>query len=405
MKIGSLILRAPDGAESGGGAVAAPDAAATPPPAAEQHAAAYAELDALDKPEDGSQKPAAKPDEPPAAKPATPPPAAPPSASKPAEPEKPPVRAAELRTAYEGAKTKIASLEQELATLRSAKPPEDKEKPALIETLTAREKRIAELEEEFKYVDYTKSTEYLEKYQKPYEDAYKTGLADATELSRTDADGVEKAITPEEFWNIVKLPTSQAIKAARELFGEDAISAGILLDRRKSIVAAFQRAETAKAEFKKTGAEREQQRVAQTAQQQAQQQAQAQKIGQERAAMFQQLNVEAQTKYPDWFTPPTDPTEKEIYDKGFAIADKAFGPTNGMPPEEVIRLHSALRNKAGAFPVIVHRLNAAKTEIASLKQELAQFKASGPGTGGTGKGGAGAKPTTYEEEIDALNRA
>ncbi len=60
-------------------------------------------------------------------------------------------------------------LEKEVAELRSksAEPPKE-----LTERLSAIEKRNQELENHIRFVDYSKSQEFVDKYQKPYEDAW-----------------------------------------------------------------------------------------------------------------------------------------------------------------------------------------------------------------------------------------
>jgi hypothetical protein len=87
-----------------------------------------------------------------------------------------PVKAADLRAAYDGAKQKIKEYESKVSAYETklkeyeTKPPQDN-KP-LLEKLAELEKRTAQYEEELKFTNYVKHPEFTEKYQKPYNEAW-----------------------------------------------------------------------------------------------------------------------------------------------------------------------------------------------------------------------------------------
>jgi hypothetical protein len=73
--------------------------------------------------------------------------------------------------------------------------------------------------------------------------------------------------------------------------------------------------------------------------------------------------------------------------KGFEIADKAFS-VNPLDPkltpdqrQQIVQLHSAVRNRAAAFGRLVYQLEKSDATIAELKAALDKFKEAQPGAG------------------------
>ena len=65
------------------------------------------------------------------------------------------------------------------------------------------------------------------------------------------------------------------------------------------------------------------------------------------------------------------------------MADAAF--SNQGSPEERVKLHAELRNKAAAFPKIALRLKQARSKIKELETALAAYEDSEPAAGEGGK--------------------
>jgi len=82
---------------------------------------------------------------------------------------------------------------------------------------------------------------------------------------------------------------------------------------------------------------------------------------------------------------------------GFMLADAAFGGQIEDPqtkemrdptPEELVRINSIIRNKAGAFDRIVHQNRAMQKQIDELNAELDGYRESAPGAGDPPPAGA-----------------
>ena len=98
-----------------------------------------------------------------------------------------PVKAADLRAAYDGAKQKIKEYETKLAEREAklkeyeTKPPQDN-KP-LLEKLASLEKENNDFKEELKFTNYVKHPEFTEKYQKPYNEAWSKAVREIEQLA------------------------------------------------------------------------------------------------------------------------------------------------------------------------------------------------------------------------------
>jgi len=102
------------------------------------------------------------------------------------------------------------------------------------------------------------------------------------------------------------------------------------------------------------------------------------------------LNEGAATKYPQYFKPVEgDEKGNELLQKGFELVDKIFLDGGDLQPEEAIKLHSQVRNRAAAFGRLAFQNRTLTEKVAALEKELAQFKDSTPknGDGRTGKRG------------------
>lgn len=319
--------------------------------------------------------------------------------SKPTE-EKPPVKAAELRTAYENLKREHAKLKEEVSKAKSSPPPEDPEKAKLQEGVQAAQKRIADLEQELKFASYERTEEYQQKWQKPFESAFMAGRSKAAKLEVTQEDGTTRQGTEADFDAIMGEGNDRkAATMANEMFGAAAPS---ILFHRERVIELNAARGAAVEEYRKTGAEREKARQEQINQQQAQRQQAMAKLGE----TFTALNKEAAEKYPGFFKPAEgdDEVTKEgnrLLEKGMARADKAF--SRDLPPEELVKVHAAVRNMAGAFDRLVYLRKHDQAKIAELQKIVDSYDGSSPGPDG-GKKAAEKRPMTVEEEIDALSR-
>ena len=394
---------------------AAPPAAPASDNAAEWASEQFAELDALDAGQSDAPNPAAKPaDKPPGdvkppegAKPGD----KPPGDAPPAEPPTP-VKAKELREAYEALKKEtretlrpaLQKAEARIKELESAKP---QDLTPLQEKLAATEKRNAELESHIQFVDYEKSTEFKTKYQQPYLEAWQRAIGDFSQLTvrvptgENDADGnptfASRRATDKDLLSLANMPLSEMDAAAEEMFGRSAARVIRHVEKIRELSEAQDKALT----DARTNADKraETQKLQSTAQVQAKQK------------LWKESNEQLAAKYPDWFAPVEGDTEgNALLEKGFALADRMFAPTPETAPktpEETVRLHAVLRNRIANHDRLALGRKRDKARIKELEASLAEYEKSDPNgglRGGGGGGGGTADPIAEAEaEIDKLD--
>lgn len=305
-----------------------------------------------------------------------------------AKSDKQPSKPATLRAAYENIKRRNQELEQQIKEFQQVKPQEDPRLKTYQERLEAAEKRREELENEMRYSAYERSPEYQEKYQKPFEEAYQWGRQSVARLKVLQEDGASRPATPEDFDKIMLIPDDgDAVDAAEAMFGN---KAKIVLDHRwemKKLDAARYRAIE---DFKKQGTERYQKMTETEARQREQ-------IGK----MWGELNNEAAERFPKWFKAEEgDEDGNKLLEEGYRLADAAFSNGNGMPPEQLVRLHASIRNRAAAFTREVYRNNKLSERVSELEKQLAEYQASEPGPGEGG--GPKTETESWEAELDKL---
>lgn len=357
-----------------------------------------AEAIKLNEPEKPVEKAPEKPAEKPAEKPVEKAP------EKPAE--KVPVSAPELRKAYETVKAENAKLKKDAEIFKTAKPVEDPEKKQLAEKLTAAEKRLAQMDETIRFTNYEKSDEYKAKYLQPFHDAFiagrkKVASLDVVERSQEieDPNTGEKTLkvtqkgrpaNEADFDQLTAIPDDrQARQFAKQMFGEDF---AIAMQHREKVLELNDTRQKALDEYQKTGAEREKQHAELTTKQRT-----------ELNSIWEQSIKSAVEKYPSWFAPTEGDEEgNALLEKGFSMADRAFGDTSKMPPQELVKLHAMIRNRAAAFgrQVLVGRRLTAR--IAELEAKIKGLEESAPGGGDGGPAKKELEMSNYGE--NALDR-
>lgn len=305
-----------------------------------------------------------------------------------------------LRDAYAGLKTKLKTIEKERDELKSkpaTAPADDPDRERIRTDLESERKRRNELEDHMRYVDYEKSTEYQERYHKPYIETAKDAAAQVMQLEAVGPDGNPRAATADDFWSIARIDNAgQALKAATDLFG-DAGKATFVMQQRENVRRAWHAAQIAKEEFRKNGAER------------------SRRAEEEGRATEKQLSDrwhamnKAATEEHEWLRPAeNDDDGNALLEKGFETADALFGgqitddktgqkrqPTR----DEALQIHSDVRNRAAAFPRVHAQLEKARERITELEASLKQYEESAPGAGETE---GGEKPAAGGDEIDQI---
>jgi hypothetical protein len=316
-------------------------------------------------------------------------------------PEKAPETNAELRKAFDRAQLRIKDeLEPKLtkaeARVKELESREPEEVAPLREKLTAIEKRNQELESEIEYVNFSSSEKFKNEYAQPYLTAFQKALKSVQQLTVETPEGEERPATQEDLLFIANLPEGEAIKKAGAMFGD---AASVILRHREKLVDLAEKQQEALESARSKSGERSKQR----------QKEESELLNQSRA-MWKDTNQKLAEKYPTWFAPDEDDKEgNELLAKGRQLAARLFEPTDETrpkTPEEAVRLHSLIFNKAANHDRLALRLKKSSARIKELEEELKQFEASEPGSGRATTPGRGAVGviTDYESEIDELSR-
>jgi hypothetical protein len=282
-----------------------------------------------------------------------------------------------LEDQYKG---RVAELEKAVADSKTMGLAET-EKKALTDRLTQAETRLKEYEEEIRFTNYSKSPEFKEKYQQPYEESWKKWMAELGELTVAQSDGSERPLAPQDLLELVNLPLGKAREQANQIFGDFADD---VMSARKEIRNLFEAQNKALDEARKNGAERDQKRQ--------QEWTAAQETTKKQATeLWNKINDEIikDEKVGVYFKPIEGDTEgNERLKKGFDLADKAFSGLNAFDPRltpeqrsEVIKIHAAVRNRCAAFGRLTYQNQKLQADLKSLQEELAKFKGAQPGAG------------------------
>lgn len=394
-------------------------APATPPPAPKPGSAREKMFESLRKKAVANDPtvPAPEPATPPAPRPGNEPPPSPetpetPEPGEPAEPAAPdPTKPAAAKPKqnpwklYESEKTKRAELEQQLAQFKEKLVPEA-DREVFTKRLTETEARAKELEDEIRYVNYSKSAEFKEKYEAPYEKAWARAMGELSEIGIVDPQTNEqRAVSAQDLLTLVNLPLGKARELANAVFGDFADD---VMGHRKEIRTLFDQRDTALKEAREKGAEREKVRKEQYEQFSKQATEHVKKI-------WETANqaVHKDEKYGKYFVPVEGDEEgNQRLGKGFQLVDRAFSdpsPTDPrLTPEQradIVRRHAAVRNRAAAFGRLVLRTSQLESKLAAAEKELQQYKASTPSpTTETRPGGNGQPIRARDQVFGALRK-
>jgi len=272
-------------------------------------------------------------------------------------------------------KAKVQTLEKELADAKKSSLPEA-EVQEVRSRLERAEARAKELEEHIRYVDYSKSQDFQDKYMKPYEKAWERAMSELKELTLGEP-GNERAFSPEDMLTLVNMPLGQAREAAKSMFGDFADD---VMAQRKEIRRLADEQNMALEEARKNGAEREKQLRDNFTKQQSEM---VSFVSDE----WKKANEEAinHEKVGQFFKPiDGDEEGNKLLERGYQMVDKALAANPLDPrlnPEQrrsIIRAHSAMRNRAAAFGRLVQQVQKLRAREAELVKELEQFKSTEP---------------------------
>lgn len=296
-------------------------------------------------------------------------------------------------------KSRMGELEKQIADAKTTGLAET-EKKTYTEKLAAHEKRMAELEEEIRYVNYAKSQEYQDKYVKPYEQSWMRWMDELKEITVAGDNGQELPFQPQHLLELVNMPLGKAREQANQMFGDFADD---VMAARKEIRGLFDAQNKALEDARKNGAAREKARSEQWHEGRKQLESHLGQLW--NAHQNEALNDE---KYGAYFKPiEGDEEGNQALQKGFELARSAFARSvfdPSLKPEEraeLVRRHVAVVNRAAAFGRLSHQNLKMAEELKSLKAELAKYTAAQPGAGEGDKTSAAPQHMSAKEALFA----
>jgi hypothetical protein len=320
-----------------------------------------------------------------------------PEDAKPADPNAPKPKVNPWKLMEEH-KTRAAKLESEIVELKKLVPNEAARKSEIAELEQTRA-RAKELEDEIRYVNYAKSAEFKEKYEKPYQQAWSKAMADLKEISVEDPNtGESRQVTANDMLNLVNLPLGKAREMADASFGNFADD---VMAHRKEIKNLFEAQAQALDDARSKGAEREKSMM-------DQHQAGLQTLQNQVSDVWTRANESAAKdesigKYLSPIEGNQDHNQRLA--KGQEMVDRAFKENpmdRKLSPDDraaIIKRHAAVRNRAIAYGPLLHENRKLQARLAEVEKELGQFKGSTPGTTGTAAGKVAAPALSARDQM------
>ncbi len=305
----------------------------------------------------------------------------------PKQPEKVKKPADFLREKLSKTEQERDTFKSELEKLKTSAPTEDPEKKSLAEKLQATEARLKQMDDEMRFVNYEKSTEYKDHYEKPYHDAWQSGRNWISRLKANGDDGNPRQATAQDFDAMAQMAMQDpdaAANALEAMFGPT--KAATIATHITKVLDAGRTMTEALEHYRKEGGVR--------AQQSQEQQA---KLHQELESVWKSA-IDPKTvpdKFKPWVLPkgaddqgnPLDQDGDELLTRGLAEFDKAQSEDARDPRltldqrKAIINRAAAIRNKAANFPRLVRWIEQRDAKIAELEKALKGYQKSEPGAG------------------------
>jgi len=282
----------------------------------------------------------------------------------------------------ESYKAKYQAAQHEIAELRNKTPELPKE---LSDRISSIQKRNEELEQHIRFVAYEKSQEYVDKYQKPYEEAWARAISGlkGLKVQFTDPNSQEvtaRDLTPQDIASLATMDPAAARLEIKNRFPEDAAEVRGYVDKIRDLASAQN---SALEQQKTKGGDWQNQQVEQ-----------AKAVHETNNKLWLQFSKEAQEKH-EFLRPAEGDDERNMkLEKATAFVQRALASKANDPKlteeqrAQVIKEHVAVRNRAIAYSVLMHENKALKAQLAEREAALKAFEDSGP-TDGNGKGKQG----------------
>lgn len=257
----------------------------------------------------------------------------------------------------------------------------------------AAEKRRAEIESEFRFLDYQRSEDYKERYEGPLKEAWK-GVADSLEGMKVNLpNGEEADFDLSHVYALTRMANPQARKVATDMFGT---AAPEVMTMRSKIMELSRARDKAVDEWKAKGSERE---------------AQREQMHAETVKNWEREVAEYQQEYPDEFGHrDADDEGNGLVDSGMKLARLAIlgaglpeGLTTDQRRQRVLDAQRDLTLRASAFGRTRRDLNKARAENDELREKLKEYEKSEP-LPGNARGETGTDTGRDERPEDAIDR-
>jgi hypothetical protein len=260
-------------------------------------------------------------------------------------------------------------------------------------------KNAEELDTEVRYLNYTRSSEYKQKYETPLREAWQTALGDIDGLRVTDADGTEREANHHDIMAVLNVPVAKAAIIAQETFGP---AAPEMMHHRRRLLELTQARDKSIAEWKEKGAQREVERSKQVEGRQSRSR-----------ELFESQFSDYEKSHPQLFgREDGDDDGNKLLDESdrlIRIALKGEGVDADMGYEDKVDLITkaqaqvALRARAyGRERLRVIRL---QQKVAELEKKVGKVRSSEPGQGEGTSTATRIAPKSAEDAIDELPSA
>lgn len=268
--------------------------------------------------------------------------------------------------------SKADVLQKRVQELESQPPQQADDASNLAQELASAKKKLDEYENELRLTKFERSSEYKEKFQKPYETAVARAYREVKELiayepNPDDPDTPrERAAVPQDFDEIYSLPLGQASRLAKSRFGDSAV---IVLQHRQAIRQLAEEAYAAIEEYKTKGNETESQSKAQQAQYDAAMQ-----------KMFTAATEGHAKRAPELFSERDGDSEgNDLLAKGRQFAGAVFGGNDGLTPQQIAFRDGMAYNRLAAYPRLLRDNKKLKADLAEAQKAIESIRQSGPG--------------------------
>jgi hypothetical protein len=295
--------------------------------------------------------------------------------------EEAPTSMKQFREQYELTKKERDDLAVKLKELDAAKADGTRKEVEAATTSLKKElddirKRNEELDTEVRFMDYTRSRDYKERFEEPVKNAWKAAIDDIDGIVVEDADG-ERPATHRDIVALMGMPTGKAAVEAQKMFG--AAAPEIMVHRRKLIELRDNR-QKAIDEWKEKGLGRDQDR-------QTQQQQQMASIH----SAFDEEFAATETEYSSLFGKEDGDDEgNSLIESGMKLVrmgTKGDGIDESLSPMErgqvMARAQAQMSLRARAFGRERLRTIRLQQKVKELEKRLSDLSGSEPGSGRT----------------------